>query len=413
MRVRLTSLAIVLPIAVAVACTATTGSKFGDDDNNNNNNSGTSTGQGGFDLNGTNSETLPSDCGTDQNVDDDGDGYSEAQGDCNDCDPNTNPGSVEVMTQDGEAGDEDCDGQIDEPPDTCDQGLAVGDSDPLNAAKAIDLCKMSDNGSWGVIGAKYVRADGNPTGAGLGNGLVAQFGSSIKPQLGGSMLVLSSGNARDMSAGDACGSQTCMTSGPGMAPQGFPQDVPGCQGMQEINDDIGLDVEIKAPGNAQGYSFNFAFMSFEFSEYVCTSFNDQFIALVSPPPQGSVNGNISFDSQTNPVSVNIALFDHCDPSTLGSYAMFCGGGCPSPPNPNCPNGAGFMAGTGFNEWGDSGSTGWLVTTAPIAGGETFKIRFAIWDTGDQALDSTVVIDNFRWTATPGTGIGTKPIPDPK
>ena len=30
-------------------------------------------------------------------------------------------------------------------------------------------------------------------------------------------------------------------------------------------------------------------------------------------------------------------------------------------------------------------SGWLVTQAPVSGGETFAIRFAIWETGDQAL----------------------------
>src|SRR5690606_5184427 len=112
----------------------------------------------------------------------------------------------------------------------------------------------------------------------------------------------------------------------------------------------------------------------------------------SPPPMGSINGNISFDANTNPVSVNIALFDHCT---------------------GCPAGPAFMVGTGYNEWNDAGATGWLVTTAPIGAGETFTIRYAIWDTGDTAFDSAVVIDNFRWTAEPGTTVGTDPVPDPR
>ena len=40
------------------------------------------------------------------------------------------------------------------------------------------------------------------------------------------------------------------------------------------------------------------------------------------------------------------------------------------------------------------------------------IRFAIWDTGDSALDSTVLVDDFKWLATTGTTVevGTKPVP---
>ena len=105
---------------------------------------------------------------------------------------------------------------------------------------------------------------------------------------------------------------------------------------------------------------------------------------------GSVNGNICFDSQSNPVSVNIAFFDVC----LG-----------------CPLGETELIGTGFDTWDDAGATSWLTTKAPIKGGEEFSIRFAIWDTGDQSWDSTVLIDNFQWLANAGTVVvGTVPTP---
>jgi hypothetical protein len=44
------------------------------------------------------------------------------------------------------------------------------------------------------------------------------------------------------------------------------------------------------------------------------------------------------------------------------------------------------------------------------GGEEFDLRLAIWDTGDNAYDSSVVLDGFRWIATPGTTIVTQPPP---
>ncbi len=408
-------LALALAVTVPVmnfACSATKRSSLTDDADDP---SGAGPGGGGIDLTTTNSTSSGTNCTTDPNLDDDGDGFSESTGDCNDCDANSGPGAVEVPTvPGGPTSDEDCDGQVDEV-ETCDQGLAPGDADPLNAAKAIELCQKSDGTSWGVVSASYVRAGGGPASPGLGAGLLPAFGTAGKPQAGSSLLVLSSGNARDASAPDACGSMTCNTSGQGAPPPGFPQDVAGCLGGTDINDDVALEVALKAPQNAKAYSFDFAFMSFEYAEWVCTDFNDQFIALVTPPPMGAINGNISFDSKKNPVSVNIALFDHCDPalkSTFGEFCVFGGGACPAAPSPYCPNGAGFMAGTGFNEWGDSGSTGWLATTAPVNPGEQFSIRFAIWDTGDAALDSTVLIDNFRWTADPGN-IGTTPVDDPK
>ncbi|MEM1032242.1 MAG: choice-of-anchor L domain-containing protein, partial [Myxococcota bacterium] len=254
-------------------------------------------------------------------------------------------------------------------------------------------------------------ADGAPlANPGLAVGLVPQFGTNAVAQNGAAMVVLSSGYARPLSHPEECGNTSCSHSGSGTAPPNFPQDVPGCTGGTNINDDVALELQLRAPSNATGYSFDFAFMSFEFPEYVCTTFNDQFIALVQPPPMGSVNGNISFDSLSNPVSINIALFDHCDPSAIGQYTG------PVPPNPYCPQGTAFMAGTGFNAWdtfSGSGATGWLQTTAPIGPNETFTIRYAIWDTGDTALDSTVFIDNFQWIAEAGVQVGTGEIPDPK
>jgi hypothetical protein len=196
-----------------------------------------------------------------------------------------------------------------------------------------------------------------------------------------------------MGAPGECGSNSCSVNGAGIAPPGFPQDVPNCLGDTAINDDIGLEVKLKSPTNATGYSFLFKFYSFEYPEWVCTSYNDQFIALVAPPPMGSINGNISFDSMTNPVSVNVAFFDVCQ---------------------GCPAGPGEMQGTGFDVWNDAGGTSWLKTSAPIKGGDEVTVRFAIWDTGDAAWDSTALIDSFEWVANGGTvGVGTEPIPDPK
>src|SRR5262249_29386962 len=129
---------------------------------------------------------------------------------------------------------------------------------------------------------------------------------------------------------------------------------------------------------------------------------------------GSINGNISFDSKMNPVSVNLAFFNDCDTKAKFLFASECGSTnntCPQAPNPYCPNGTKELQGTGFES---AGATVWLSTQAPIQGGSEFSIRFAIWDTGDTMLDSTVLVDNFEWVANGGTvAIGTKPVPVPK
>jgi hypothetical protein len=342
----------------------------------------------------------------------DGDGFTVSQGDCNDCDAAVNPGAVEIVTADGPPTDEDCDGFVDVA-SACDGGIALADTDPMNGARAIGLCKQATGDSWGVINAAYVRANGSPApNPGAHVGILTDFGSAVQPRSGSAMLGLSSGYARDASDPGACAGGSCGDLGSGVAPAGFPQDVPSCPGDTDINDDIGLELRIRAPSNVQSYSYEFKFHSFEFPEYVCTQFNDQYIALVQPPPQGSINGNISFDSNTNPVSVNIAFFDVCDPSTASQWASICefdifgGGTCPPLPNPYCPSGPAELAGTSFE---NDGATSWLVTTAPVDPGSEFTIRFAIWDTGDTALDSTVLIDNFRWSGSPGD-VGTIEVP---
>jgi hypothetical protein len=389
------------------------------------------TGQGGINFTvgaGTMSTGSGATCNHDPAVDGDGDGWTGAEGDCNDCDPNVNPGAIEVIAVaagDGgvpPAADEDCDGVVDNVAPPCDDNLALDDVDASDGARSIELCQfttespaMKKDKKWGVLDAQYVRADGTTFAPGLQVGLEDAWGDNVHVQGGKRMLVISSGQARTTNQTGACGSLSCSSNLAGNPPPGFPQDNPNCPPSQDINDDVGLQVKLRSPTNATGYSFNFKFYSFEYPEWVCNNYNDQFIALVTPPPMGSVNGNISFDSMHNAVSVNLGFFDVCDPTDIGSFASNCfSGTCPSPPNPYCPSGTADLAGTGFDVWDSAGATSWLKSQAPIKGGDELTIRFAMWDTGDSAWDSTTLIDNFQWIANGGTvTVGTDPIHMPK
>ncbi len=371
----------------------------------------------------------------DPNADMDHDGWSVSQGDCNDCDPNVNPGAIDVLQQnDGGPptwGDEDCDGTPGDSAQACDMGLMLTDVDPNDAAKAIELCRqatMSDR-KYGVLSAAYVRADGTPLASpGLQVGIQPNFGPNVNVQGGQTMLVLSSGYARIVGQAGACNGISCVTNMTGTPPTGFPQDDPACPPTKAIADDVALELQIRAPTNATGYSFSFKFYSFEFPDWVCDTagYNDQFVALVTPPPMGayvppgSMAGNISFDSNNHPVSVNMGFFDVCDPSSPQRFASHCmssGGMCPPLPNPYCPLGMGELQGTGFDVWhtgtGPAGATRWLQTQAPVQGGSTVTIRFAMWDAGNALFDSTVLIDDFQWIATPGVTVQTMPQPAPK
>jgi hypothetical protein len=370
---------------------------------------------------------------TDPNVDMDKDGWTPNQGDCNDCDPDVNPGAIDVWhpatgSMPGYWGDEDCSGVAGDNAMPCDTGLALDDVTPMDGAKAIELCAQAttSNRKYGVISATYERADGTTYSPGLQAGIEPGFGTNVHVQAGANMLVLSVGHARTIGQTGACNGISCVTNATGTPPTGFPEDDPACPPTKAIADDVALELQIRTPTNATGYAFNFKFYSFEYPNYVCDTegYNDQFIALVTPPPKGayvpsgSMGGNISFDSSGNPVSVNMGYFDVCDPTTPSRFASSCkagGGTCPPLPSPYCPLGTSELSGTGFDVWstdGPAGGTRWLQTEAPATPGSIITIRFAIWDAGNPYYDSTVLIDNFHWLATGGS-VATTPVPAPK
>ncbi|NUP12782.1 MAG: hypothetical protein HOW73_42630 [Polyangiaceae bacterium] len=352
----------------------------------------------------------------------DGDGFTEDDGDCEDCDPNRNPNAIEVPTEPGKTPyDENCDGQIDElPPPPCDAGIDLDEMDPMFAAKAVEICKVSSGpNDWGLVSAEWVMADGAPPPADatlaqrfhLGHGFVDDFGPNVDLRAGDRMLILSSGTARRPEDPGYQSVNGFSKGYQGGFADGFPKESPACPGTTTggVNDPTGVELVLRAPSNATGFSFDFDFYTFEWPGFICSTFNDFFIAIQEPFPAGQLDGNISFDSQGNPVSVNNALLQVC--------------GCPgNPPNPceaggkifDCNLGNIELIGTGFGfdtAGSDHGGTSWLRTTSVVNGGEEFHLRFAVHDSGDGVLDSTTLVDNFIWIATPGTTVGTNPVPE--
>jgi len=355
--------------------------------------------------------------GPDDDVD--GDGYTPNEGDCNDCDKYRNPNAVEVINEPGApAFDENCDGVVDEVPNPpCDEGLAIDSKDAIDGARAIELCKMSGSVlEWGVVTAAWVMADGSLPPAGfessfhLGHGLLTAFGPNNSVRRGARLLALSSGTARQP---DDPGYQS-VNGFPkgyqGQHPEGFPKESPACPGSftGEPNDVVALEARVRVPLNAHGFSFDFNFFTYEWPGFICSQYNDFFVALLSPKPMGQTDGNVSFDSQGNPVSVNNAFLEVC--------------GCPeNPPFPCQAGGKSFpcslgnvgLIGTGFgfdSGGGDHAATDWLKTQAPVIPGSEITMRWAVYDSGDGALDSTTLIDNWQWIAKPGTVVITDPIP---
>ncbi len=344
----------------------------------------------------------------DPEKDNDGDGYLYAD-DCNDRNREINPGAYDVP---GDGVDNDCNGKPDDtlPCDTASSLEHYRSTDAMDFARALGLCRIADANAegtaktWGVIDAQLLRADGSKLSLEklVQHGLLKKFGS-IMPREGTNIVVLSSGTARTPDYPEFQVPRTDSYKVPldeVTPPTGHPKNFLGCPFPDEktANDSINLKLTIRVPTNAKSFFFDFDFFSSEYLSWVCSSYNDSFVAILKSraPLATKHGGNVSFDANGNPVNVNSGFFEVCRPGTKGAHTF------------ECLKGVEELIDTGFDDPGVgstppvNGSTSWLTTQAPVIPGETITLQFMIWDTGDHALDSTVLLDNFRWDAKPTT-----------
>ena len=335
----------------------------------------------------------------------DGDGFSVDDGDCNDCSPQMNPGAYDYADN---LVDEDCNGALDDEPTACDTTITAMDApDARDGARAMGLCRDQSGDSWGLLNARYTLADGTTGIDARSHGLKETFGDVIVPREGTRMLILSSGYAR--APGDPGFEnpdlQTSWLGTTSAMPTGFPVPSPSCSTpiseLPDAYDPAALQIDIVVPTNAESFSFDFDFYTEEFPVFICKHFNDFFVALQQPAPTDSMLGNIAFDTIGNPISVNNSFLEVCESQTAGGKFFAC------------PQGPGDLAGTGFegnSQEPSHAATGWLVTTSPVTPGETITLRFAVWDSGDYVLPSTVMLDNFRFNPEPADSPITEQVP---
>jgi hypothetical protein len=351
----------------------------------------------GLDLDADPSGGLDADPTTiDPAKDNDGDGFLFAD-DCNDTNKDVNPGAFDVP---GDKVDNDCNGKVDDVDDCDTAALKYDSGNAMDLAKAMGLCRTSTGKSWGVVKAELVRADGSGSVGALQHGILKKFGGNIGPRSGANFAVLSSGTARtpDYPGWQEPLNDSYDSSNEVSAPAGWPKNSPGCPdpGDKLANDSVNLKLTIKVPTNAHGFSYALDFYSSEYIEYVCSTFNDSFVALLDTKamldPKNA--GNISFDAKGSPINVNSGFFEVCKGGTATGGKSFA-----------CAKGTKELEGTGFWPASDpfigqptNGATGWLETKAPVVPGETITLEFMIWDTGDHILDSTVLLDDFKWDA---------------
>ncbi len=195
----------------------------------------------------------------------------------------------------------------------------------------------------------------------------------LLPQEGYRFLALSSGpvgNPNPAGSGELTGRNY-----PDPAPR-FMGRIRTSGSSQAVFDLHAAAFTLQAPIWAESFSFDFNFFSAEYPDYVQQSFNDTFYAVIEAHStnQGAPT-NIAFDANNHSIEVDNNYFQN-----------------PFHPIPN--------TGTGFDL---HGSTGWLRTSWPIRGGETFTLTFSVHDEGDAIYDSLVILDNFAFHDYPAAG----------
>lgn len=328
-------------------------------------------------------------CGDPSLDDQDGDGFTIADGDCCDTSALINPGAYDIP---GNGIDEDCSGTPDDEDVACD-GLVGGELTALDLVASLNLCKVATSDSdWGLLTATLERADGTPFVGTSQAEAVTSFGPSILPQEGSTFVALSTGVVATPLDPDfvdpAPGTHHAVDGSPPAsflaAHGGTLPDLPSpcgglCSGGVGANDSVCLHLTLRVPTNAVSFSFDWYFLSSEFAVWTCTSFNDYALALLqSGAPETPADGNIMHDGDGNPITVNSALMEVCDPK----------------PCYPCPQGSSQLEDTGYEDSG--GGTGWLTSTAPVVPGEVIDLRIMVWDTSDNTYDTMLMIDRFQW-----------------
>ena len=337
--------------------------------------------------------------------------------------------------------------------DPCDPPLPTNASDPLDYARALDLCSFTTENppladrKWGVISGAFTLADGTGTPAATSRSIRSNFGSNVFPHGGAKLAVLSSGRAAAQGQTNpgwinpqvpgADQGTSSLLPADWLAAHGG--DVPTRQGCPEAagavaHDPILLKLRIRVPTNARSFRVKAYLYTSDYPEYVCGGYADFFLALldsefVSVHPEYTTprDKNLAvFDDgparrrKTYPVTGDLAwgntgLFTQCK---NGPTSCATAGGEGSI---NTCLGTTGLTGTGFDLLEPSaalpgepgfcgvnnllgGGTDWFTIRGNVEPGETIELRFVIWDGSDHLYDSVILIDDFEWsdrTVRPG------------
>ncbi len=298
--------------------------------------------------------------GCDQ-IDNDKDGFNACV-DCNDNDPNVNPGAFDVP---GNNVDDDCNGKIDDVV-ACDANIASNTKDGSDFAHAMEMCDP-----W-VVSATF------PTVADDRAHQVAPDWGAFKVQAGASMAALSNGIAADEDDTGYVAPQT----GTNFGKMGTPYPLTPAQfacgngtlsDPTTVNDYTELDVSLKVPTNANSFQLDVNYLTTDAPEWPCSQYDDQALVLLESK---SFTGDVLVDATGRHMSVNSPYMVVSDATSLQGTGM------------EVPAQNNQLAG---------GATGWMTITAPATPGDTIKLRFIVFDAQDAIYDSQILADHFRWS----------------
>ena len=192
------------------------------------------------------------------------------------------------------------------------------------------------------------------------------------PTEGSSYVVLSSGCADDLLLPNGETDHSCILEG---------------LDTSEEQDLVQLALTLNVPANSSSVSFDWKFYSEEFPEFVGSAFNDAFLVesgssnYVLSGANITAPNNVAFDQNNQLISVN----------TSGFLVMT----------------AGEASGTTYHA-----ATPKLTTVTPVApGATTVTLIFSVFDMGDSIYDTTVLLDNVKFDASPIAAPSTKKTAD--
>jgi hypothetical protein len=240
----------------------------------------------------------------------------------------------------------------------------------------------------------------NGSAAGIGTRTAFGNAGAFPPQEGSQYVVIGSGRTDELDSqnlqscnsdlgaydpgappspivGSNVGGQNCAEN-PALIGTGDCSNTIESQLAGTVNDYTELRITAQVPNTVNSFSYSLAYFSYEYPDYYLSVYNDMYIGWLESEVW---TGNVSFDEQGAPISLNAGFLDYRDANPPND--PMCQGNCSAPE----------LHGTCMQ--GHAG-TKWLTTSAGVKPGETITIVLAIFDMSDSILDSYAFVDNFQW-----------------